>query len=69
MKVRMAVKQLGLEIESRNIQREPQHRDDLMEGGGKTMVPCLRIDHPDGKVQWMYESSDIIEYLTQKFGS
>lgn len=35
----------------------------LMQGGGKTQVPCLRIEDADGQVQWMYESDDIIQYL------
>ena len=35
----------------------------LMQGGGKTQVPCLRIELADGSVEWMYESNDIIEYL------
>ena len=35
----------------------------LMQGGGKTQVPCLRIEQADGSVEWMYESNDIIEYL------
>ena len=35
----------------------------LMQGGGKTQVPCLRIEHENGRVEWMYESNDIIQYL------
>ena len=40
-----------------------QNAMDLLNGGGKTQVPCLRIDNPDGETQWMYESDDIINYL------
>ncbi len=40
--------------------RDYQH--ELIAGGGKKMVPCLRIDH-DGKTAWMYESLDIIAFL------
>jgi len=36
----------------------------LMQGGGKTQVPCLRIEDADGNVEWMYESDDIIQYLS-----
>jgi len=36
----------------------------LMQGGGKTQVPCLRIESADGAVEWMYESDDIIRYLS-----
>ena len=37
----------------------------LMQGGGKTQVPCLRIESPDGQVEWMHESDDIIRYLSE----
>jgi len=35
-----------------------------MQGGGKTQVPCLRIEQAGGEVEWMYESDDIIRYLS-----
>lgn len=41
---------------------ESQHKKSLMRGGGKTQVPCLRIDSESG-TKWMYESNDIIRYL------
>ncbi len=53
----------SLDIELRSTS-ERQHAIDLMDGGGKTQVPCLRIESPEGDVQWMYESDDIIAYLT-----
>lgn len=42
-----------------------KYRNELQQGGGKSQVPCLRIEQ-DGKVQWMYESGDIIQYLKQQ---
>ncbi|MEM7357476.1 MAG: glutathione S-transferase N-terminal domain-containing protein [Pseudomonadota bacterium] len=42
---------------------EGRNRADLIEGGGRGQVPCLRIETSDGEVQWMYESDDIIRYL------
>ena len=60
---RTAIDQLDLDIEERDIQRQPQHRSDLIRQGGKPQVPCLRIENESGKVQWLYESSDIISYL------
>ena len=35
---------------------------ELVEGGGRQTVPCLRIEAEDG-VRWMYESLDIMRYL------
>jgi len=52
---------LDLELRSTS---EREHAQALMSGGGKTQVPCLRIEGADGKVEWMYESDDIIRYLT-----
>ncbi|MFT6407320.1 MAG: glutathione S-transferase [Arenicella sp.] len=41
-----------------------EHAQALMQGGGKTQVPCLRIEQADGGVEWMYESDDIVRYLS-----
>jgi glutaredoxin len=68
VRVRRAVQRLGLNIELRDAQRPGEHRDTLLAEGGQVQVPCLRIDHPDGRVEWMYESSDIIAYLEGRFG-
>ena len=35
---------------------------ELLEATGRTTVPCLRIERGDD-VEWMFESSDIMEYL------
>ena len=67
MRVRNAIEQMSLNIEHRDIQRDQTHRQDLLEGGGKTQVPSLRITHDDGRVEWMYESLDIINYLKERF--
>ncbi len=41
-------------------------RDELLAGGGKVKVPCLKITQ-GGEEKWMYESSDIVSYLQQEF--
>ena len=41
----------------------PENNADLIAGGGKSQVPCLRIEDEKGDVSWMYESLDIIRYL------
>ena len=56
----MRGKDIDLELRSTSDQA---HAQALMQGGGKTQVPCLRIEQSDGSVEWMYESNDIIEYL------
>lgn len=56
-------REVELNIELRNIQRQPQHRTELIKQGGKPQVPCLRIDLADGKNTWLYESRDIIHFI------
>ncbi len=68
LKTRRAIARLSLDIELRDAQHNPQHRQDLLAGGGKIQTPCLRIIDPDGRNTWMYESNDIIAYLNREFG-
>ncbi|GGK61260.1 glutathione S-transferase N-terminal domain-containing protein [Amphritea balenae] len=67
VKVRRSMRRNGLNIELRDAKKVELHRDELLQGGGRVKVPCLRIDDADGEVRWMYESSDIIHYLEQTY--
>jgi glutaredoxin len=62
-RVRQTIQQLGLDIEFRDAVGNAVHREALRSGGGKTQVPCLRIEDAQGSVRWMYESADICSYL------
>jgi glutathione S-transferase len=63
IRVRRFCRGAGIDIPLRDIQREPGARGELIAGGGRSMVPCLRIERDDGGVEWLYESAHIIEYL------
>jgi len=65
---RRTMRRLGLNIELRDAQNDPQWGQELIEQGGKRQVPCLRINKDDGKVEWLYESKDIMHYLEQQYG-
>ncbi len=67
VKVRRSMKRHSLNIETRDTKRNDQFREELVQGGGRLKVPCLRIEEEGGTVRWMYESSDIINYLEQSF--
>jgi len=69
IKVRREINRLALPIEMRDAQKNPQHRSELMQGGGKIKVPCLKIIDEHGNVQWMYESAEINKYLHQRFAT
>ena len=62
VKVRRELYRLNLNVELRDIKKHPSFKDELLAGGGKTMVPCLRIESEDGP-EWLYESSDINTYF------
>lgn len=63
---RQAIKDLGLEIELRDIRRSRAHEKGLIQGGGKRQVPSLKVEYQDGSEYWLYESRDIIHYLAKQ---
>ncbi|MFB9146199.1 glutaredoxin family protein [Halomonas alkalicola] len=69
VKVRKEIARLGLPIEVRDAQLDPDHRKALAEGGGRIKVPCLKIAHDDGREEWLYESDAINAWLHQRFGA
>jgi glutaredoxin len=68
IKVRRNMRRLNLDIEKRNANENPQYKAELIEGGGRWQTPCLRIEN-EGKVEWLYESGDIINYLNNKYAA
>lgn len=65
-KVRHFIRQHKLPIAMRDIQKQPDYRDVLIQHGGKKQVPCLHVADV-GKDTWMYESGDIVRYLSERF--
>ena len=67
VKTRRQIHRLGLKIENRDARYDEKWNQELINEGGKYQVPCLKISKPDGSVQWMYESTDINQYLEDTF--
>ena len=65
IKVRLALWLMGIALPLREILLHPDNKAELIAGGGKQQVPCLRIEQEKGVVQWLYESGDIIRYMKQ----
>jgi len=63
VKVRRAMKRYTLNIETRDAKRSETSRKELLQGGGKVKVPCLRVEEKNGDIRWIYESSEIIGFL------
>lgn len=66
IKTRRTIRALNLNIITREVS-SGEYREELLKNGGKVQAPCLKITDDD-KVQWMYESSVIVDYLNQEFG-
>ena len=60
------MQKLSADIALRNIHESDEARHELIDGGGKSQVPCLRITE-NNETRWMYESDDIIDYLESRF--
>jgi glutaredoxin len=69
IKVRQEMRRLSLHIERRDAQHNQQNRAALVQGLGQPKVPCLKITDPSGTVQWLSESTTIIDYLRSRFAS
>lgn len=65
IKVRREIKRQALNIELRDAQHNQQHRQQLLDGGGKIKVPCLKVINNKGQDTWLYESNDVIRYLRE----
>lgn len=66
IKVRRELHRLNADVALRDPSKNATYRQELLEQGGRVMVPCLRISE-NGETRWMYESNDIIAYLRQQF--
>ncbi len=66
-RVRSFLSQHDIDIPLRDVSQDPDAFRELLQYGGRTTVPCLRIQRGD-EVEWMFESADIMAYLARRFG-
>lgn len=59
---------LGLRVVEKDVQRITAYRNELLNGGGASKVPCLRIEDAQGS-RWIYSSDTILSFLDQRFNS
>jgi len=67
VKVRRKIRRLSLNIELKDAKNNFKIKEELVKHGGKHKVPCLRINHDDKEVKWIYGSDEINDYLDQNF--
>lgn len=66
VKTRRTLHKLNVPVSLRDAKNDAQHRQTLLEQGGKIQVPCLRIEE-NGQSTWLYESKAISAYLHERF--
>ncbi len=62
-RVRQFLDGVDMRVPMRDILLDREAYVDLIRGGGKGTVPCLRIERDTGDVEWLYESADIVEHI------
>ena len=62
VKVRWAMRRLGIDIPLKDAKNDNAHKQELLEGGGRVKVPCLRTQS-NGQDHWLYESDAINAHL------
>ena len=62
IKVRFALWKMGIKVKMKDNMLKPSNKAELIAGGGKKQVPCLRIEK-NNEIEWLYESDAIIEYF------
>lgn len=66
-RVRIAIADLNLEIEERDIRTHLDYERELQDAMGSGMVPVLRIDSKQN-TEWIGESSEIVRHLYANYG-
>ena len=65
VKVRRFFKRESLNIDLVDAKKE-SYKQELIQNGGKHKVPCLKVRLKNNQVRWIYESKDIIEFITKE---
>lgn len=64
--VRRHCLKLGLKVVEKDVDRVDCFRNELVNGGGASVVPCLRVE---GKAEtnWLYGEQAILSYVNSRF--
>ncbi len=65
VKVRRFFKRESLNIDLVDAKQE-SFKQELIQNGGKQKVPCLKVELKNKSVRWIYESNDIIEFISKE---
>ena len=68
VKVRRFLRKESINIEFIDAKDE-FHKKDLIQKGGMLKVPCLRVGSKKNQVKWIYESNEIINFISKEIKS
>ena len=68
VKVRRFLRKKSINIEFIDAKDE-FNKKDLIQNGGMLKVPCLRVETKKNQVKWIYESNEIINFISQEIKS
>ena len=66
VRVRRFMKKNNISIKTKDARKNKEYATELINGGGKLQVPCLLIPKDENNSQWLYESKDIINFLSKE---
>ena len=66
VKVRRFIRKNSLKIDLKDAKNNMVYKSELIDGGGKHKVPCLKIEKMNAKTTWLYESDAIIAFLAKE---
>jgi len=67
VKVRRFIRKNSLKIHLKDAKNNKNFKAELVNEGGKHKVPCLKIEKINSKTKWLYESTEIIDFLKKEF--
>lgn len=63
--VKRYCEKVGLNVVEKNVERVDAFRNELVNGGGESRVPCLCVHKESGDV-WVYSPDGIVQYLRHR---
>ena len=59
--------QFCMQLNSLDTERDSDARGEVLEGGGRIKLPCVKIGELNGEARCLCESEAITQYLEQRF--
>lgn len=63
--VKRFCERVGLHVVEKDVERVDAYRNELVNGGGESRVPCLCIHKKSGDI-WVYSPEAIVDYLRDR---